>query len=134
MPVARKANTANTAEAATVTTDGHEHGTEVIVAGGEQHGGGIAADGKQAGVAQGREAGIADEQIERQGQNGPDQDLAGDIDVVGVADPDGQADEQHKSKEAQGAPGADPTHVTTLPNSPCGRSTRITSIGKNRMT
>jgi hypothetical protein len=106
----------------------------MIVPGGEQHGRRIAAHGEQAGVPQRCQARIADQDVECEGENCPDQDLAGNVDVIGVADPNRQRRERHKDESDGGALGRKPTHDTTLPNKPCGRSTRIISIGRNKMT
>ena len=103
MPVARRASTAKTAVVSERDRKRQHIGGEMIVAGGEQHGGRIAAHGEQASVAERGQAGIADQHVERERQDGPDQDLAGDVDVVGVADPDRQRREQRRGPRAMAA-------------------------------
>ena len=134
MPVARKASTREDRRCGERDREGHEIGGEMIVACRQEHCRRIPAHREQARVAERREARVADQDVEREREDGPEQDLAGNVDVVGVADPDRQCREQHEHEGDGGALGRNPAHETTLPNRPCGRSTRIASIGRNRMT
>ena len=87
MPVERSASTAKIADAASVTTMRGAVGGEMAVARLQQQRGGIAGDGEQAGVAERDQAGVADQHVEREREHREQQDLARDVDVVGVADP-----------------------------------------------
>ncbi len=87
MPVARRASTANTADGGERDGDRREIGGEMTVSGLEHQRRGIAGDREQPGMAERDEPAIADQHVEREREHRPQQDLAGDVDVVGVADP-----------------------------------------------
>ena len=114
--------------------DGGETGEKVAVPGRQHESGDVARHGEQPGMPQRGEAGVADQHVEGERQHGPQQDLAGDVDVVGVSDPERQAEQGDEHQGDAGATGRELPHVATLPNRPCGRSTRMSSIGRNRMT
>jgi hypothetical protein len=119
--------------------DGGEAGDEVAGARLQHEPHRVCRHGQQPGMAEGDEAGVADEDIECQRCHRPQQDLAGDVDVERVMpEPDRQCQEQRNAQQrSRGGAGRSsdaPGHVVTLPNRPCGRSTRISTIGRNRMT
>src|ERR1700688_685323 len=90
---------------------------------------GIAGDAEEPGVAERDKAGIADEHIEAEREDGVDQDLADDVDVIAVDDP-----QRHGSKRYEPEPKRDRSaHGACLPNNPCGRTSRTSNIGRERM-
>ena len=57
----------------------------MAVTGGEQIGGDISGDAEQPGMAERNQAGIADQHVEPEREDGVEQDLARDIDVIDFA-------------------------------------------------
>src|SRR5260221_329672 len=81
------------------------------------------------GMAERDEPGIAHEHVETKREDGVDQDLADDVDVVAVDDPQRHGDERQKRKSERDPP----RHGACLPNRPCGRTSKMSSIGRKRM-
>src|ERR1051325_6639606 len=75
------------------------------------------------------EAGIADQHVEPERENRVEQDLRGDVGVVAVANP-----ERHRRQDDQPQRERQPLHGAALPNSPSGRTTSTTSIGRKSTT
>ena len=110
MPVARSASTANTAEAARVDGERGEIGGEMAVPGLQHQRRRVAGDREQAGMAERDQAAIADQHVEREREHRQQQDLARDVDVIGVADPHRQRrqsttrdDERQRRAAARGS-------------------------------
>ena len=82
----------------------------------------IARGGEQAGMAQRDEAAISDEDVERECEDREQQNLAGNVDVIRIADPDGQCDQRDESEGDGRALRCHCAHDTTRPNRPCGRN------------
>src|SRR5712692_7020715 len=80
-------------------------------------------------MAERDEPGIAHEHVEPKCKDGVDQNLADDVDVVAVDDPQRHGDERQK-RERERDP---PSHGACLPNRPCGRMSKMTSIGRKPM-
>src|SRR5262245_57967328 len=62
----------------------------MIKAGLQQQRAAVAGDGEQPGMAERYQAGITDQHVEREREHREQQDLARDIDVVGIAHPQGR--------------------------------------------
>src|SRR5262249_57097470 len=84
----------------------------------EQQAGHVAGDAREGGLPEGEQPGIAQQQVEGQGEDREDQDLGRD----GVAEQERQED---AGAEQQGQ---DPERHQRVPNSPWGRSSSTTSM------
>src|SRR5579871_4449156 len=94
----------------------------------------IARDAKEARMAERYESGVADEHVEGEREDRPEQNLARDVDVIGIADPEGQGREQRQRDGDRGEAQMPRIHGTTLPKRPCGRSTSTSTIGRKKIT
>src|SRR5207244_9289213 len=92
-------------------------------------GGGVSGNAEEPGVAEGDEPGMPGEHVHAESEDGVQEDLARDVDVVGAADPEGKRGEDHESDDGGEAP-----HSACRPNRPCGRTTSTMSMGRNRTT
>lgn len=107
---------------------------------GRQHAGGIGAGAEIGGVAEGNDAGIAEDEIEREGENDGDDDLGAQRHVIGKDEectdarhpgkglgpmPTVAADEARACSLARGLLGCG-HHA--LPNSPFGRTRRTATV------
>ena len=84
---------------------------------------------EKAGVAKRNQAGVSHQHIQPEREDGVEQDLAGDIDVIDAGHPVRQSCERC---EGDGNSERARAHGTCLPNRPCGRKSRTSSIGKKR--
>jgi hypothetical protein len=105
----------------------------------------VGRHGEQAGVAERHQPAVAYQHVEREGEDREQQDLACDVDVIGIAGPLRQRRQRQERRERQSEGGirrrpffhdvhVPRAHVPVLPNRPCGRSTRTSTIGRNRIT
>ena len=89
----------------------------------------VSGDAEQPGMAERHKPGIANQNVQAEGEDREEKDLAGDIDVINAAHPIGQGAERHerdaKCEDAR-------AHGTCLPNRPCGRRISTSSMGRNK--
>ena len=130
MPVARSASAANTAVDNRPTTSAARIATRVAEAGGQHVAGGIGRDAEQAGMAERHQAGITDQNVQAQREDGVEQDLARHVDVIDAAHPLRHCRQQQRTRRRARC-GALHDHGTCLPNRPCGRKISTSSIGRN---
>ena len=90
----------------------------------------ISGEPEEARMAQRDEPAIADDHVEPQREHGIEQDLARDVDVIDARHPERQAREHgERDDDRDEAAGG---HGACLPKKPRGRSTSISTIGRNR--
>ena len=102
---------------------------EVAVAAGHDLGARVGRDTEQPGVAQADQARVARQHVHAEREDGVEEDLARDVDVVGAAHPQRQRDEGHEGR-AEGKR----FHAAGRPNNPWGRTTSTISMGRNSTT
>src|SRR3974390_1170988 len=91
--------------------------------------GGIGRDAEQPGMAERHQPAIADQHVQAEREDGIEQDLAGDVDVIDAEHPVGQREQRHEC-DAEGDEAR--AHGTCLPNRPWGRNSSTSSMGMNR--
>src|SRR5215469_519406 len=89
----------------------------------------VGSNAEQAGVPERDKTGVADEHVKPEREDRIQQDLRSYVDVITVADPQRQCRQCGQSEGKR-----EPLHNATRPNRPCGRTTRMTSIGRNSTT
>jgi hypothetical protein len=104
-------------------------GDEVIRAAIDEDRPGIGGNAEEPRMAERDQACIADQHVEPQRENGIEQDLRGDVYIIAVGDP-----ERDRRQKGQRDRKGEPPQGAALPKSPCGRSTRTISIGRNSTT
>ena len=92
-------------------------------------GAGVRGDAEESGVAEADQPGIAGEHVHAEGEDAVEEDLAGDVGVVGPADPP-----RYRSQDDQRGGERGPPHAVCRPKRPCGRTTSTMSMGRNRTT
>jgi hypothetical protein len=105
-------------------------GDEVIGAAVDEDRPGIGGKAEEPCMAERNETGVADQHVEPQRENGIEQDLRGDVDIIAVGDPERQG-RQRDYSQCQDEPSQS---VAARPKRPCGRNTRTISIGRNSTT
>ena len=104
----------------------------MAVAGLQHVAGGIGRDAEQAGMAERDQAGITDQHVQPEREDGVEQNLAGDVDVINARHPMRHRDERDESnRKCDEARAHDAIHGTNLPNKPCGRNSSTSNIGRN---
>src|SRR5215472_1096975 len=100
----------------------------------QQIGGDVGAYAEQPGMAERYQSGIANQDVEPEGENRVKQDLAGNIDIIDFADRVRQHSERDEGDQrGKAAAENELAHRIWPPNRPCGRNTKTSTIGRNRM-
>ena len=89
----------------------------------------VRRDAEEPGVAEAHEPGVAGEHVHAEREDGVEEHLARDVDVVSSADP-----VRHRGQDRQRDAEGEPAHAAGRPKRPCGRTTSTISMGKNSTT
>ena len=130
MPVARSDSAAKPAVKTNPIASAAKDGDGVAVAGDQERSDRIARHAEQPGMAERHQAGVTDQDVQPEREDRVEQNLAGDIDVIGLGDRIRHRD-QRQDRDSDGDAAGD--HSTCPPNRPCGRNTSTSTIGRNRM-